>query len=397
MNASSQSNLMIRRLLAGLVLTAGMCVANSGSAATFTWDGGGANNSWSTPANWVGDTAPVGSTTNDLIFAGSTRLNPLVNSGSTYVLSSITFDAGAGTFVIGGGNATSKIQLGSITNSSSNLQTIGDSSSRPILEFTTGGSIDTGSAGLLIRSVLQGSGNVSKTGGGTLEINNSSTSNSYSGTITASNGTLLLAASLPNGNVSIDSGATLNTGNAAAATVNNLSVTGTLQPGDAVNFGSVNVNGNLTLNSSATTSLAVGESNFDSVTVAGNTIFSGALVINMEYEPAFFDPNLNGDFWNLFSLDTNAVTGDLTSVTMTGTYGNVTFSKITADSWQSTYLGSGRQFEFFTSGPRAGTLYAVPEPSTIVFAGIGAAMFGWSTWTRRRAKARRQAIESSVA
>jgi hypothetical protein len=39
----------------------------------------------------------------------------------------------------------------------------------------------------------------------------------------------------------------------------------------------------------------------------------------------------------------------------------------------------------------------VPEPSTIVFAGIGIAMFGWSTWTRRRAKSRRQAIEAAIA
>jgi hypothetical protein len=82
---------------------------------------------------------------------------------------------------------------------------------------------------------------------------------------------------------------------------------------------------------------------------------------------------------------------------MTGTYGTVSFSKISADSWQSTYLGNGRQFEFFTSGPRAGILYAVPEPSTIVFAGIGIAMFGWSSWTRRRAQARRKMIEASIA
>ena len=44
-----------------------------------------------------------------------------------------------------------------------------------------------------------------------------------------------------------------------------------------------------------------------------------------------------------------------------------------------------------------GQLTVVPEPSTIVFAGIGLAMFGWSTWTRRRANARRQFIEASVA
>ena len=28
-----------------------------------TWDGGGANNLWSTPQNWVGDVAPIRATT----------------------------------------------------------------------------------------------------------------------------------------------------------------------------------------------------------------------------------------------------------------------------------------------------------------------------------------------
>jgi autotransporter-associated beta strand protein len=385
------------RSLSVMLLLASCVMSGSGSAAVYTWDGGGGNNNWSTAGNWVGDTAPVASTTNDLTFSGNTRLSPTVNSGSTYVLSSLTFSADAGLFTIAGGNGSSKIQLGSITNSSSNRQTIGNASSSPILEFTTGGSINTGTSGLLIRSVMQGSGNISKTGSGTLEITNSSLSNTYSGTITTSNGTLLLGASLPNGNVVVDGGATLNTGNAASVSINDLSVTGTLQPGNAVNFGSIEVGGNLTLNSSATSSMAIGESNFDSVSVLGNTIFGGALVIDMEFEPTSFNANLNGDFWNLFSVDTNALTGDFTSVTMTGTYGTVSFSKISADSWQSTYLGNGRQFEFFTSGPRAGVLYAVPEPSTIVFAGIGIAMFGWSSWTRRRAQARRKMIEASIA
>jgi fibronectin-binding autotransporter adhesin len=385
------------RSLSVMLLLASCVMSGSGSAAVYTWDGGGGNNNWSTAGNWVGDTAPVASTTNDLTFSGNTRLSPTVNSGSTYVLSSLTFSADAGLFTIAGGNGSSKIQLGSITNSSSNRQTIGNASSSPILEFTTGGSINTGTSGLLIRSVMQGSGNISKTGSGTLEITNSSASNTYSGTITTSNGTLLLGASLPNGNVVVDGGATLNTGNAASVSINDLSVTGTLQPGNAVNFGSIEVGGNLTLNSSATSSMAIGESNFDSVSVLGNTIFGGALVIDMEFEPTSFNANLDGDFWNLFSVDTNALTGDFTSVTMTGTYGTVSFSKISADSWQSTYLGNGRQFEFFTSGPRAGVLYAVPEPSTIVFAGIGIAMFGWSSWTRRRAQARRKMIEASIA
>ena len=85
---------------------------------------------------------------------------------------------------------------------------------------------------------------------------------------------------------------------------------------------------------------------------------------------------------------------------MTGVFGNVNFTQIEAGVWQSDYLGNGQQFNFITTTGNsgvAGTLYAVPEPSTIVFAGIGIAMFGWSTLTRRRAKARQQAIEAAIA
>ena len=95
---------------------------------------------------------------------------------------------------------------------------------------------------------------------------------------------------------------------------------------------------------------------------------------------------------------TGVVAGDFTSVTLTGTsYGTVSFTKVDADRWQTSYLGNGQEFSFFTSGANAGVLFAVPEPSSIVFAGIGVAMFGWSTWTRRRAKSRRRAVEASVA
>jgi hypothetical protein len=116
----------------------------------------------------------------------------------------------------------------------------------------------------------------------------------------------------------------------------------------------------------------------------------------MEYEPTSFAGDLAGDQWTLFSVDTANVLNDFSSVVMTGTYGNVNFYKVSADRWESQYLGNGREFAFFTAGPNAGVLYAVPEPSTMALAGIGAAMFGWSRWTRRRAQLRRRLIEGSV-
>jgi autotransporter-associated beta strand protein len=98
------------------------------SAATFTWDGEGADAKWSAAANWAGDVAPA-ATNDTLVFAGSANTateNDLVvsiNAGP-----SITFAAGAGSFNLGG-NA---ITLGSgggggitiVSQQSANPQTI---------------------------------------------------------------------------------------------------------------------------------------------------------------------------------------------------------------------------------------------------------------------------------
>jgi len=386
--------------LLAVVVASGLGLSGLGSgmaaAATFTWDGGGGNNNWTTGGNWVGDVAPNAATSNDLIFSGSTRPGATVNSGTTFQVNSLIFDAGATTtFTINGVNASSKIVLGSITNDSTFLQTIGNASGNPIAEFSNAGTINTGSSGLLIQSLMAGAANVSKTGSGQLEINNAKV-NTYSGILTASSGSVLIAANMEFADVVINSGAVLNTG-VAGSTLNNLTVSGTLLPGSAVDFGSLTLNGNLTLNPGSTTALAVGDSVFDSVTVTGTTTFGGALVIAMEYEPTGFDGDLLGDAWTLFGVDTANLSGNFASVTMSGVYGNLTFSEVSSGRWESPYLGSGREFAFFTSGPNAGVLYAVPEPSTMVFAGIGMAMFGWSTWTRRRSRARLEAIEASLA
>ena len=393
---------LLKRTLTAALVASSVLASTTASAASITWDGGSLSNSnWATGQNWAGDTAPVASVTNDLIFAGSTRLAPVVNSGSNYNVSTLTFASGAGQFVVGGASSTSKITLGSVTNSSSVLQTIGDSNFRPILDFTSSGTIDTGAAGLLFKSNIQGSANLSKTGSGQLEINNNSGDNTYSGTLTVSAGSLLLSAGMGSANLMVDSGAILNTGT-SGATISNLSVSGTVQPGSAADFGGINVNGNLTLNSTASTLMAArtedGSSINDSITISGSTAFGGNLVINMENAATVFNENIDdAQFWSLFTPEAS-VAGDFNSITMTGFYGNVSFTKLAGgDSWQSTYLGDGKQFEFFVSGPRAGILYAVPEPSTIVFAGIGVAMFGWNTWTRRRAKALRHLIEAAIA
>jgi len=174
--------------------------------------------------------------------------------------------------------------------------------------------------------------------------------------------------------------------------------------------------GGLNLNSGATTNLSVtgttAGSLYDQVAFTGGSrsmTYGGLLNLTLSGSYA------NGTSFGLFSGFTSPTTGDLSNVVLyaTGTYAGLTFQSfnlmapsaektflqsyfnLQAGDWISTWNGDGHQRLIFSQS--SGTLTVVPEPSTIVFAGIGMAMFGWSTWTRRRAKARRQAIEAAIA
>lgn len=70
--------------------------------ATRTWTGLGGNNNWTTSANWDAAIAPG----DDLHFAGTTRLAPNNDTTADTSYNSITFDANAGLFVIGGNRIT---------------------------------------------------------------------------------------------------------------------------------------------------------------------------------------------------------------------------------------------------------------------------------------------------
>ncbi len=75
-----------------------LSLAGSAGAAVFTWDGGGADDSFFTPANWAGNAAPPNNGTADIVFAGTTRLTPNLTSNPDWNLHSLTFANGAGAF-----------------------------------------------------------------------------------------------------------------------------------------------------------------------------------------------------------------------------------------------------------------------------------------------------------
>jgi len=326
----------------------------------------------------------------------------------TRSLLDITFDntvARAYTLSQSGGSVTT---LGNITNNSTFRQVFSNNLS------LGAGTIDTGNSGVQLGGVLTGSGNVSKTGSGKLEITGAS-NGGYTGTMTVNSGTLQLSGGIGGADVVVASGATLNGNN---GTTNGFAKTitfnsgGILSPGDGTpsSYGVFNTQGT-TLNSGAVSNFAVGPTGIqDQVSTTGTTTFGGALNIRLDNTPTNFNKLLAGDSWSLFST-TGTSTGNFSTVKITISGTDYNFSQMGSTGlWNTTGdIGYGNGFGFVFStvdatlnlpspvNVVAGTLYAVPEPSTIVFAGIGIAMFGWSTLTRRRAKIRQQAIETVIA
>jgi autotransporter-associated beta strand protein len=154
-------------------------------AATRTWDGGGGDSNFTTAANWSGDVAP--SAGDALVFDGSanggdhTPHNDMT-AGTSFA--SITFQGiGADDFTLDGNDLT---LTGGITVSSASTPIVG-------VNITLSGSqsFATSDAGasLYISGNLAGSGDLTKTGPGSLILDGTDNS-SYTGVITASAGSL---------------------------------------------------------------------------------------------------------------------------------------------------------------------------------------------------------------
>src|SRR5688572_20887947 len=128
-------------------------------AAEQSWDGGGANDNWTTPANWLSDAAPA--PLDLLTFSGTTRLTPSNDFAAGTSFGGIGFDASAGTFTLGG-NAISLVQLGHIVNNSANAQTI----NLPVTLLAGEHRMNGGTAGLLLTGGLtRGTGAVARFSG----------------------------------------------------------------------------------------------------------------------------------------------------------------------------------------------------------------------------------------
>ncbi len=145
-----------------------------------TWSGGGADNLWTTAANWVGATAPTAG--NALFFGGTTRLTTENNFSADTSFAGITFNSDAGEFVLSGNRITLD---GNLTNNAASVQTV---QLDMILDSTR---TVTGSGNITLAGVLSGDGGLTKSGSGELLLSGSSP-NTYNGVTTVSGGTLRL-------------------------------------------------------------------------------------------------------------------------------------------------------------------------------------------------------------
>ncbi|MCF7818100.1 MAG: autotransporter-associated beta strand repeat-containing protein [Kiritimatiellales bacterium] len=158
-----------------IAMTMAMVMSLAVQAANL-WDGGGANDNWNTGANWDDNavpTFPVG-----LSFGGATRLTPS-NDLSSLTVNGITFNNGAGAFVIGGNAITLG---GNIVNNDADIQTIN-------LDMTMDATrtVTTTTGNIVLGGNIDGVGGLTMTGTKTLTL---SGSNSFSGPVTLTGGTL---------------------------------------------------------------------------------------------------------------------------------------------------------------------------------------------------------------
>jgi autotransporter-associated beta strand protein len=290
------------------------------SANSFLWNGGGGDALWSTGANWVGGTAPTGSSAvSDLIFG---TVGALQTTNTQPVMGSNTFGSisiNTSGYALGGGqtmalNTGLTTSYGAGSSSSSIPTSIAASQS-----FTIGSGgtfLQTGNVGLngnltvagagnlTISGNITNSGNINKTGSGTLTI--SGASNTYSGANTYSGGVTLLNSSL-SGSVThaVNAGGTLsgtgNTGTGAVTTAG-----GTINPGTVGGTGTLTSSG-VTMDSAAALGIDTnGNGVNDNYAVATINFANAALSINHLAAPAA------NDSWTIVT-SSGASSGQLTN------------------------------------------------------------------------------------
>ncbi|MCX7002074.1 MAG: hypothetical protein NTV22_02230 [bacterium] len=228
-----------------------------------TWDGGGTDNSWDTPANWVGNNAPLSDAA--VVFAGATRLAPS-NAAAGRNISGITFANGAGAFTVGGATLTNS---GNIVNHSGVPQAI----SLNLVARGAGWQADTRGGDLVLQGVLAGNATaLVKLSSNMLSLAHAG--NTYSGATIVSAGTLRVSGRTGSGAVSVAGSATIEGSGVVNAPLT-LASDATLAPGPGL--ATLAINGALLCNAGAQYAWQAADAgSADLVSVTGTLHLPGA-------------------------------------------------------------------------------------------------------------------------
>ncbi len=361
--------------------------------AALIWTGNGANDNWSSGANWNG-TAPVDST--PLVFADINRFtnfNDLLTVAGPVAISN-------GGFRLAGNPLTLRAGL---INVGDNIWAIDSALAKPITitnlsgTLTLAGGLNTGgnlltllaNGPLLENGIISGTGGLTKSGSAIATL---SVSNTFSGPTTVSAGTLALAGTGSVGNSSlltVMSGATLDASAAAGLTIpaaqtllgdgivlGNTLVNGTLSPGTLI--GTLTFNNALTLAGSTTMQInKAGATLTSDLLIVGGTLAYGGLLMVTNTGDAL----ASGDVFNLFDAPN-----------FTGSFASLNLPPLSAGLfWNTTWLSLDGTIHVETVPPPAiqawaynGTTVTLQFPST---AGINyilqdaTNLFAPVTWT----------------
>lgn len=375
MKTSIMNRIVAKCLVAtvALVTTAGL---SSAKAASYTWNAVRTGN-WSTGSNWIGNAPPSNSGGDDLTFGstggGSSNRTATNDIANNYPVSSITF-SGTTPYTLTG---SSLLLNGSITNTTNREQKIQNN-------MTTGASAVTMTSGTGASSLLSLSGTVANTSGLTLAGGRFSFTQAIVGGGPVTTGTtanVLLQANSPGGIGNLTSGGRLNIGNNNGSGVMTLETTGATFLNTSTTFLNVgtDLGGDIVAGTTYDQIVATG--------TAGNVAFGGNLT--MDFGQMLIDPNSLVSFttaWKLF--DAASYGGNFTSMTVTnapGPYSNINGTWTLVDgSWVSPTINNDDGGQYFAFDQKTGQLVVVPEPSTMVFAALGAAISGIHCINKRR-------------
>lgn len=256
-------------------------------AASWVWTGNGGNVNWNTGGNWNPGTSPISASDTDLSFAAANNVGTAAvplnqNIATEFQLNTLTFNSMAGAFFLGGGSLSFTGASRTITQVSSNAQSIANNiiagnNSTVVLTLAGNG------AGLvtLSGSISPGTGNrdyaITKTGLSTYSLTGA---NNYGGLTTISGGVLNIRHATALGSIAsgttVASGAALQIegGVAVGTELLTLNGSGIASDGAFRNMsGSNSFAGAITLNSAST----IG-SDSGTLTLSGNVNNGGFLL-----------------------------------------------------------------------------------------------------------------------